>query len=216
MEPLKQNTARNLMVFLVSSTDHVTGQPGLTLSISISKDGGAFASISPTVTDRGNGWYNVALVAGNTDTLGDLALHISGGSTADPCDLKIPVELDRTGATVASVTGNVAGNVTGNVGGSVNSVTTGVTLAAIVHSGATIPTVTTLTDLTTTANPEPTSVPTSTATLFTKIAWLFMLSRNKMTVTSSSSTVRNNADNATIGSSTISDDGTTFTRGLYG
>lgn len=50
-----------------------------------------------------------------------------------------------TGA-VGSVTGAVA-SVTGNVGGSVASVTAGVTLAAATHTGAVIPTVTTLTNL---------------------------------------------------------------------
>lgn len=115
MEPLKQSTARNLMVFLVDSADHVTGKTGLTLTITASKDGGAFGSISPTVTERGNGWYNVALTGTHTDTLGDLALHITA-TNADPCDLKLPVEVDRTGATVSSVTGNVGGSV-GSIAG---------------------------------------------------------------------------------------------------
>jgi hypothetical protein len=96
MEPLKQSTARNLMVFLVDSSDGKTGKTGLTLTITASKDGGAFASISPTVTERGSGWYNLALTAGHTDTLGDFACHITG-SGADPCDFKLPVEVERTG-----------------------------------------------------------------------------------------------------------------------
>jgi hypothetical protein len=84
---LKQSTARNLMVFLTDSTDHVTGKTGATLTISLSKNGAAFASISPTVTERGNGWYNVALTTGNTDTLGDLVLRATA-SGADPIDLR--------------------------------------------------------------------------------------------------------------------------------
>ena len=71
---LKQSTARNLMVFLTDSTDHVTGLAGATLTITLSKNGAAFASISPTVTERGNGWYNIALTSSHTDTLGDLVL----------------------------------------------------------------------------------------------------------------------------------------------
>jgi hypothetical protein len=86
MRVLKQSAAANVMVFMTQAADHVTGLAGLTLTITASKDGGAFAGIAPTVTDRGSGWYNLALDAAMTDTLGDLALHITGGA-ADPSDL---------------------------------------------------------------------------------------------------------------------------------
>ncbi len=111
----KQSTARNEMVFLVQSADHVTGAGGLTLAITASKDGAAFASISPTTTDRGNGWYNLALDTTHTNTLGDLAFHITA-ATADALDFKLTVELDRVGATITGVTGNVSGSV-GSISG---------------------------------------------------------------------------------------------------
>lgn len=90
MEELLQSTAYNLMIFMVSSTDHISGATGLTLTISASKDGAAFASITPTVTERGTGWYNLALTTTHTNTLGDLAFHITG-SGADPTDFKCKV-----------------------------------------------------------------------------------------------------------------------------
>jgi hypothetical protein len=83
---LKQSTARNLMVFLTSTSDHIAGATGLTLTITSSKDGSAFASISPTVTERGSGWYSLALTTAHTDTVGDLALHITAIG-ADPTDV---------------------------------------------------------------------------------------------------------------------------------
>lgn len=86
MRNLKQSTATNVMVLMVDATDHVTGETGLTLTVTASKDGAAFAPISPTVTERGNGWYNLALTTAHTDTLGDLALHVTG-TGADPADL---------------------------------------------------------------------------------------------------------------------------------
>lgn len=91
---LKQSTARNRMVFMVDGTDGKTGLPGLTLTITASKNGGAFASITPTVTDRGSGWYNLALTTAHTDTLGDLALHITstGADATDALD-EVLVEL---------------------------------------------------------------------------------------------------------------------------
>ena len=105
---LKQSTARNLMVFLTDSADHVTGKTGATLTITISKDGAAFASISPTVTERGNGWYSIALTTGNTDTLGDLVLRATA-SGADPIDLREQVfaAIPGDSVTVSSIGSNV-------------------------------------------------------------------------------------------------------------
>lgn len=82
MRNLYQSTAANCMVFMTSSTDHVSGVAGATLTVTASKNGGIFGAMAPTVTDRGSGWYNLALAGGDTDTLGDLALHI----TATGCD----------------------------------------------------------------------------------------------------------------------------------
>lgn len=86
MALLKQSTAFTRMVLMLDSADHVSGKTGLTLTITASKAGAAFASISPTVTERGNGWYSLALTTSHTDTLGELALHITG-TGADPTDL---------------------------------------------------------------------------------------------------------------------------------
>jgi hypothetical protein len=121
---LKQSTARSLAVFMTDSSDHVTGKTGLTLTITASKDGAAFGSISPTVTELATGWYKLALTTSHTDTLGDFALHITA-TGADPTDMVRQVVVDLPGASVSSVTGAV-GSVTGSVGsvtGAVGSVT---------------------------------------------------------------------------------------------
>lgn len=55
----------------------------------------------------------------------------------------------------------------------------------------------------------------STANIYTVAAWLGTLGRNKITQTSTTQTVRNDADNASLATATISDDGTTFTRGEF-
>ena len=105
---LKQSTARNLMVFLTDSTDHVTGLTGATLTISLSKDGAAFGAITPVVTERGDGWYSLAMTTSHTDTLGDLVLHITAAS-ADPIDLREQVFalLPGDAVTVGSIGANV-------------------------------------------------------------------------------------------------------------
>ena len=99
---LKQSTARNRPILMVDSTDHVTGKTGLTLTITASKDGAAFASITPTVTELASGWYTLALTTAHTDTLGALAFHITS-TGADPTDLADEVVLDLPG-TGGSVT----------------------------------------------------------------------------------------------------------------
>lgn len=62
---------------------------------------------------------------------------------------------------------------------------------------------------------ESSAVPAATASLAAKIQWLATLARNKVTQTATTQLVRNDADSATLGTSTVSDDGTTFTRGEF-
>ena len=86
MRLLKQKTAANIMVFMTDLLDHVSGKESLALTVSISKNGGPFGVIDPIITERGDGWYNIALIPDDTNTLGDLAIHIVG-SGADDSDL---------------------------------------------------------------------------------------------------------------------------------
>lgn len=62
---------------------------------------------------------------------------------------------------------------------------------------------------------EVTGVPAANAGMMTKLNWLFALSRNKGTQTTTTKTLRNDADSGDIATSTISDDGTTFIRNEY-
>ena len=109
-----------------------------------------------------------------------------------------------TGA-VGSVTGAV-GSVTGNVTGSVGS------LAAQAKADVNAEV---LDVLVTDTFAESSAVPAATASLKDKIAWMATLSRNKVTQTATTQLVRNDADSGSIGTSTLSDDGTTFIRGEF-
>jgi hypothetical protein len=60
--------------------------------------------------------------------------------------------------------------------------------------------------------PEPSAPPAATASLKDKIGWNAALARNKVTQTATTQTLRNDADSGNIGTSTVSDDGTTFTK----
>jgi hypothetical protein len=82
---LPHKLAFNRPVLLVLSSDHFTGATGKTLTITAGKAGGAFAAITPTVTERGSGWYSLALTAAHLDTQGAFALHITAPDS-DPRD----------------------------------------------------------------------------------------------------------------------------------
>ena len=62
---------------------------------------------------------------------------------------------------------------------------------------------------------EPTAVPAVTGTMKVAMAWLLALARNKITQTATTQTLRNDADDTSIATSTVSDDATTFTRGEW-
>lgn len=57
--------------------------------------------------------------------------------------------------------------------------------------------------------------PAANAPIWTAIKWMFLKSRNKITQTATTQLIRNDADNATVATSTVSDDATTFIRGEY-
>jgi hypothetical protein len=72
------NEDYTFMVRMVSDSDHTTGVSGLTLSFNASKAGGAFAPLSPSVTDRGAGWYAVTISGSDLDTEGDYVFTVEG------------------------------------------------------------------------------------------------------------------------------------------
>ena len=82
MALLKQSTTYTRSFLMVSSSDHVSGATGKTVTVNLSKAGGAFAAAGGTVTEIANGWYKIALTTTDTNTLGDLAYDC----TATGCD----------------------------------------------------------------------------------------------------------------------------------
>jgi hypothetical protein len=59
------------------------------------------------------------------------------------------------------------------------------------------------------------SVPAVNGTVLQALEWIFLLARNKITQTSTTQTLRNDADSGTIATSSVSDDGTTFIRNEF-
>lgn len=90
------------MVRMVSDSDHTTGVQGLTLSFSASKAGGPFSTLSPTVVDRGAGWYAVTISGSDLDTEGDYVFTIQA-SGADNQAVTSQVMLGLQDAVLAAL-----------------------------------------------------------------------------------------------------------------
>lgn len=164
-----------------------------TTGINVATIGGQTASAAGTVTFPGTIASATNITAGTITTVTNLTNAPSAGDFT--ATMKTSIGTAVAASAVASVTGNVGGSVGSVVG---NTDQTGDVYGLL--TGATT---------------EVTSVPTSVDTLVNMIKWLFLLSRNKITQTATTTLVRNNADGATVGTSTVSDDGTTAIRGKF-
>ena len=71
-------TTPTLVFLLVSSADDKTAVTGVTPTVQISKNGGAFAATTNAASEIANGWYKVALTATETNTDGALILRATG------------------------------------------------------------------------------------------------------------------------------------------
>jgi hypothetical protein len=100
--PVKQSTAQSFRTFAADSSDGKSGKTGLTLSDTIQKEGdSSFSSISPTITEIGNGHYNHALTTTHMNTVGITSFRATA-TGADPMDCPNCIDViayDKTSAT---------------------------------------------------------------------------------------------------------------------
>lgn len=135
----QSTTAYPLLFLMVQSSDHVTPLTGATPTVTLSKNGGAFASPAGAVTEIANGWYKVAGNATDSNTLGPLTLHATAAS-GDPSDNQFEVVAqDLTTAVVATVTNltnaPTAGDLTATMKTSVTTAATAATPTAAAVTG---------------------------------------------------------------------------------
>ena len=121
MYEIKEDAVTPLVFLMISSADHISPITGLSPTVTISKNGAAFASPAGAVTEIANGWYQVAGNASDSDTVGPVILHATAGG-ADPTDAVYNVVdgLVNLGPTQTTT-------IYGNISGSVGSVTAPVT-----------------------------------------------------------------------------------------
>lgn len=125
----KGSTTQPLPFILVGTADHLTGQPGKTPTVTIRKQGGAFAAPSGAVVEVGNGWYEVSASAANYDTLGSLILHATAAG-CDPVDREFEIVPDPRGPGSILTTHNIAKGDSTPVAGAQVWITTGTNPAA--------------------------------------------------------------------------------------
>jgi hypothetical protein len=89
----KQSTAVNIRIRMLGVATG-KGQSGVSGSmvIKIAKDGASsFTTITPTVTDLGNGLYNLALTSSHTDTLGSASLFVTANNCLPNDDIQLHI-----------------------------------------------------------------------------------------------------------------------------
>lgn len=90
MQIKQGNTTRHLVFTMIDSSDHISGKTGVAPTVTISKNGAAYASPSGAVTEIGNGDYKLAANATDANTIGMLRLRATG-SGCDPTNVSFDV-----------------------------------------------------------------------------------------------------------------------------
>lgn len=199
MRLLRQSTASQeiLLGRFVDLTDGDTAETGLTIANTDIKlwKGGSTVFVNKNsggATHISDGMYYAVLDATDTDTVGMLTVYVKvAGAFYVSRDYYVMEEIAYDAIFAPSAAMGLSTQAKADVNAEVLDVLVTDTFA------------------------EPSGVPAGTSSLKDKLNWLFALGRNKITQTSSTQTLRNNADAANIASASVSDDGTTATRGLW-
>lgn len=80
---IENGTTPKIVFLLVDDGDGYTASTGKAPSAQISKNGGAFAAITDTITEIGNGWYEFDLTATETNTDGPIILRVTEASSLE-------------------------------------------------------------------------------------------------------------------------------------
>jgi hypothetical protein len=183
----------------------VVGNVGGNVVGSVGSVTGAVGSVTGAVGSvTGNvGGNVVGTVASVSGAVGSVTGNVGGNVTGSVGSV--------TGA-VGSVTGNVGGNVVGSVASVTAAVSVTGDLSATMKASVNAEV---LDVLVTDTFAEPSAPPAATASLKDKIAWNALLARNKVEQTATTQTAYADNGSTVVGTATVSDDGTTATRGEF-
>lgn len=92
MKTVEINKAFNVRVYVALNTDGKSPAVGLVnadfTTKTFAKSSGSFASLSGTITEVANGWYDVPFTASEANTLGEIILHLVAQGI-EPYDSKV-------------------------------------------------------------------------------------------------------------------------------
>jgi hypothetical protein len=78
----KINQAHSFNVYMVDSTDHVTPETGLTLTVEVSKSGAGYAAYTGSVTNVGSGTYRINAAAADMNDANPIFKATATGADA--------------------------------------------------------------------------------------------------------------------------------------
>lgn len=168
----------------------------------------------PNVAAAGNG--GLPTVNASNQVKASVEAYASGMTPLQPTVAGRTLDVTATGE--AGIDWANIGSPTTTVGLSGTTISTTQAVASVAALGATAKSdvnAEVVDALATDTYAEPSGVPSATASLKDKIGWIQAVSRNKITQTATTQTLRNDGDSGTISTSTVSDDGTTFVRNKF-
>jgi len=139
-DTVKQNSTDGFYVFMADSADLSAGLAGLTLAVTLSKAGATEASVSPTVTDRGDGLYWIAPIASHRNTLGECAWKFTATGAITSVKIQTVIANDladvisgqsdiETDIAAVQATVNTINTTTGTISANVSTIDTNVDTA---------------------------------------------------------------------------------------
>lgn len=223
----KSSTSNVILIGITVTFENLpTASPGAANGVFIAGTNAATTiTTALTTTFTGNLTGSVNSVTGNVggNVVGSTA-SVTGavGSVTGNVGGNVVGSVGSVTGAVGSVTGNVGGNVTGSVG----SIATGgiasasfasgaITAAAIATGAIDADAIATdaVTELWSPTFSDLSAVPGATASVFAGLNFMYMMTRNKLTQTATTQTLFKDDSATAVGTATVSDDGTTFTRG---
>jgi hypothetical protein len=200
---------------------------GIQTDLSNATDGlGALKTLIDTVnTDLANGTDGLGALKALIDTVDTVVdgiqTDLSNGtdglgalkSAIDTVDTNVDAVLVDTATTIPATIATVDANVDSILVDTATTIPASISALNDLSAAQVNAEVVDVIDTDTTV--ELTAPPAATSSLRVRIAWLFMLARNKITQTASLATLRNDDDDGSIATSTDSDNGTTATRGEW-
>lgn len=232
MRYLKTNTATRVTVGpFTDATDGITPETALTVTnchlTFVVDDAGVPTLVldtTPTASGGNNdmvhitgddaGLYDLELTAANTNYVGRALLCLTDAANHVPVFHEftiLPANIydsmiggtDLLDVSVTQISGNAVSTTTAQIGANAVQISASATAADNVETAF----ASTLA--------EESAVPAANAPWWTKLNFMFAKARNKITQTATTQTLLADDGSTPVGASTVSDDGTTFTRGEF-